>query len=507
MLKYIDNKLNIVTMYRLTLYYLLGLVVWAGILGFVGLLPYPPLALVISVTYIGFFAWITNLIFARVFKVPANVESIYITVLILTFIITPIRSFSDTTFYSLAAWSGILSMATKYILALRKKHLFNPAAVAVVITSFALGLSASWWVGTSWMSVPVLIGGLLLTRKISRTNLLVSFFLASFATILLTHGATSLVASLERFVFTSSALFFAFVMLTEPMTTPPTKSLRIIYGALVGFLSVPTVHFGSYYLTPEIALVIGNLFAYIVSPKERLMLRLKEIKEIGTNTYDFIFESAKNFHFTPGEYMEWTIPDHHSDNRGNRRYFTLASSPSESTIRLGIKVYENMSTFKRGLLALKPGEIISASQRAGDFTLPKDKNKKLVFIAGGIGITPFRSMFKYLIDKSEKRDITLFYSNKTLAEIVYTDIFDEAHEKLGINTIYTLTDTAIVPAEWRGERGFINTDMIRKYIPNMEDKYFYISGPHAMVTAFETTLSELGVKGSHIKTDYFPGFV
>lgn len=507
MLNYIDSKLNIVTMYRLTLYYLLGLLIWASLLGFVGLLPYPPIAIVISVAYIGVFAWITNLVFTKVFAVPANVESIYISVLILAFIITPIRSFHDTNFYTLAAWAGILSMASKYILAIRRKHLFNPAAIAVVITSYVLGLSASWWVGTSWMSIPVLLGGLLLTRKIIRTNLITSFFLTSLIVILLTRGGTSLVTSFERFIFTSSTLFFAFVMLTEPLTTPPTKMLRIIYGAIVGFLAVPTVHLGSYYFTPEVALIIGNLFAYIVSPKERLMLRLKEIKEIGTNTYDFIFEGVKNFSFAPGEYMEWTLPDRQSDNRGNRRYFTLASAPTESTVRLGVKFYQPMSTFKQSLINLKPGEHIAASQRAGDFTLPKDKNKKLVFIAGGIGITPFRSMIKYLSDKGEKRDITLFYSNKTYEEISYAEVFDEAYQKLEIKTIYTLTDTHTIPSQWRGEKGIINADMIRKYVPDLRDITFYISGPRAMVTSFEKTLSQLGIKKSRITTDYFPGFV
>ena len=496
-------------MYRLVLYYLLGLLVSAGVLGYLGLIPYNPLALILSTIYIGFSCWLTNLIFSRVWKVPTNIESLYITALILVFIITPLKSFSDPSFYILAGWASIIAMASKYILAIRKKHIFNPAAIAVVITAFVLGQSASWWIGTAWMFIPVLVGGLLLTRKLIRTDLVVSFLIVSILLVIFFHFSdlTSIWIAGERFLLSSPAFFFAFLMLTEPLTTPPTKVLRIIYGAMVGLLFVPAVHIGSFYFTPELALIIGNIFVYIVSPKEKLVLRLKELKEIGRDTYDFIFTPDSKFNFKAGQYLEWTLAHVHSDSRGNRRYFTLASSPTENSARIGVKFYPEMSSFKKKLLSLKPGDTLVASQRAGEFTLPKDKNKKLVFLAGGIGITPFRSMLKHLIDKKEKRDIVMFYSNKVLEDVAYTEIFDQAEEELGVRTVYTLTDTATLPNPWLGERGFITAEMIKKYVPDYRERYFYISGPHMMVTAFEETLQSMGLSKSQIKTDFFPGFV
>ncbi len=138
--------------------------------------------------------------------------------------------------------------------------------------------------------------------------------------------------------------------------------------------------------------------------------------------------------------------------------------------------------------------MLVASQLAGEFTLPKDLNKKLCFIAGGIGITPFRSMIKFLLDTNQKRDITLLFSNKTELDIVYKDIFDQAFLKLGIKTVYVNTD----------KMGFIDEMMIREQVFDFKDRTFYISGPHSMIDAFEKTLKNLGVK--NIKVDFFPGY-
>ena len=205
--------------------------------------------------------------------------------------------------------------------------------------------------------------------------------------------------------------------------------------------------------------------------------------------------------------MEWTLPHKKSDNRGNRRYFTLASSPTEDNIRLGIKFYNPPSTYKRTLLNISEKDIIVGSQISGDFTLPKNPAAKLVFMAGGIGITPFRSMIKYLIDKNEKRDIILIYSNRYQSEIVYKEIFDEAKNKLNIKTIYTLTDPNHIPVGWTEEIGRVNSLIIQKNIFDFMERIYYLSGPPSMVKGFETVLRQIGIKSENIKTDFFPGFV
>jgi len=510
MLNFIDKKLNTITMYRLVLYYLFCLLIAGVILGYFGLIAYSPIALVISTIFITFFCWLTNLIFSKIFGAPTNIESLYITALILVFIITPPSSFFDGSFYILAGWAAIWSMATKYMLAINKKHVFNPAAIAVFLTSLFLGLSASWWVGTAVMAPFVIIGGLLVTRKIIRFDLVLTFFGAAFVSIILSRLITStgvnILAVAEKTLVSSSLLFFGFVMLTEPLTTPPTKKLRMLYGAVVGILFSPAIHIGTFYSTPEIALIFGNIFSYIVSPKEKLMLRLKEKVSVAADTYDFVFEMNQPFSFEPGQYLEWTMPHKTPDDRGNRRYFTIASSPTEKEVRMGVKFYPSSSSLKRALGSMNLGDTIVASQRAGDFTLPKNKHQKLVLIAGGIGITPFRSMMKYMVDKKEMRPVTLIYSNKTLGDIAYTNVIDQA-VTLGMKAVYTLTDTESLKEVWRGQKGFINEAMIREEVPDFRERMFYISGPRAMVTATKEVLKKMGVKQSQIKIDFFPGFV
>jgi ferredoxin-NADP reductase len=283
--------------------------------------------------------------------------------------------------------------------------------------------------------------------------------------------------------------------------------LRIIYGALVGFIFIPNLHFVSIYSTPEIALVVGNIFSYLISPKHKVVMNLSQKIQIAPDIFDFSFALPdKNFNFIPGQYMEWTLPHKSPDSRGNRRYFTIASSPTEDDLRLGVKFYEDGSSFKRNLKDLNSNGIIVGGQLAGDFILPKDSTKKYIFIAGGIGITPFRSMLKYLIDKNIKLSATLLFSNKFARDIVYKDVLDEAYQKLGIKTYYTLTDEENIPQDWNGWRGRINAEMISQ-IPDWKSSFYYLSGPHAMVSGFEKTLSELGVGKTQIKKDFFPGFV
>jgi Na+-transporting NADH:ubiquinone oxidoreductase subunit NqrB len=144
----IDYVLDRITMYRLVLYVLIGLIGMAAILAYFKLLPFSPLALLASTILLIIICWATNFIFAYVLDVPINIESTYITALILALILDPAQSGGA---FQFLGWAAILAMSSKYILALNKKHIFNPAAIAVVIPAFVLGQSASWWIGTTGM--------------------------------------------------------------------------------------------------------------------------------------------------------------------------------------------------------------------------------------------------------------------------------------------------------------------------------------------------------------------
>lgn len=505
MIRFIDNRLNAITMCRLVLYYLIFLLGIAVVFSIFGLLPFDPVSLVVSTLFLTALCWLANGVLAAIFAVPANVESVYISALILALIISSAQSYHDLWFL---AWASIWAMVSKYIVTINRKHLFNPVAFAVALTALTINQTASWWLGNAWMLPFVLLGGLLIIRKTRRFDMIAVFVIAAFVTTVgltvLNSGGVNL--SIQQVVLSSPLVFFAAVILTEPLTTPPTRRLQLIYGAVVGILFSPQFHLGAFYTTPEIAALIGNVFSYLVSPKAKLILTLKNKIQIAPDTFDFIFAPSRQLAFAPGQYMEWTLGHEQPDNRGNRRYFTLASSPTEQDLILGVKFYPHSSSYKQSMLAMDQGSEIVAAQLAGDFVLPKDPGQRLVFIAGGIGITPFRSMIKYLLDTRQPRPIVIYYSNRTITEVVYKDVLERARRELGIKTIYTLTDKSHVPPGWRGQVGYITDTMIRTQVPDYRHCLFYLSGPNSMVTSFQRTLLKMHVRRDHIKTDFFPGF-
>ena len=507
---FLDNFLNTTTMYRLVLYCLLGILAVALLFSHLGILPHSPFLVAVGTIFLVLVSVFTNKILAWLLKAKVNTESAYITALILALIVAPIKDLEDWSYWLFLLVVALVAMVSKFVLVSGKKHIFNPAALAVTFTLFTMNQSAGWWVGVLPMAPFTLALGALVVKKTERFDLVFSFFVVALAPTLFGLNANTgegLQYYLARIVFDSPILFFALIMLTEPLTTPPRRRNRIIYGALVGLLFNPSLHLGPIYSTPEIALLLGNLFSYAVSPKGRLVLKLKEKIQIADSVYDFIFTTDKKVTFKPGQYLEWTVSPEHSDTRGNRRYFTIASSPTEQDIRLGVKFYPNGSTFKKKLLALAKGETISASNLSGEFVMPEDTKRKLVFLAGGIGITPFRSMVKYLTDRDEKRDIIMIYSNRTAKDIAYRTLFSESEKKIGLRTVYTLTDSMSAGNVWNDRYGMVDAKMLKEEVPDFLEREFFLSGTHSMVVAFEKMLRGLGVSRSKIKKDFFPGYV
>lgn len=502
----LDAFLNRITMYRLALYVLLALIGIATVLAFFQLLHFSPLALLLSTAFLLAICWAMNTIWAFFLKIPTNLESALITALILALIIDPAHSLDDLLF---PGWAAILAMSSKYVLAIGKRHIFNPAAIAVVITALVRGGTASWWVGSASMVPAVLLGGWLVVRKSRQEEMVVLACASAVASALLftlLQGRT-LSAEIPQLLLQSPLFFLCTIMLTEPLTVPPTRLWRRGYSVLTGALLTPLVHLGPLYSTPELALVVGNVFSYLVSSKQRVLLKLQKKARIAPGIVDFVFKPSRPLAFVPGQYMEFTLEHARPDSRGNRRYFTLASSPTEPTVHLGVRFYEKSSSFKRALYWLDSKTPLVGAHIAGDFTLPADPNLKLVFLAGGIGITPFRSMLKYLLDTGQQRDIVLVYATKTEKEIAYQDILRAATTRLGVRVVYTLTDARSAPRQWSGKIGRINEQLLMEAIPDYAERFYYLSGPPDMVRAYEQVLRTMQVRGSRIKKDAFLGLV
>jgi Na+-transporting NADH:ubiquinone oxidoreductase subunit NqrB len=250
---------------RLTLYVLSALWLWAGGLAALKLLPYAPGDMAWSLLVLGLAGWSVNAVFARVFGARSNPESVLITILILALVITPF-GWRDMSGAGYAIFAAAWAMGSKYMLASSRRHWFNPAAFGMALAALALGTSVSWWVGGSpWLLAALLPGGALILAKMRCYDLVLGFAVAVLASVAIATGASA--TALEQVGLHSMFLFFAFVMLTEPRTAPVGQKLRIAYAVLTGILFAPELHLGSFYFTPELALLAGNVFALAASPR------------------------------------------------------------------------------------------------------------------------------------------------------------------------------------------------------------------------------------------------
>ena len=506
-MKAITRVLDSMTMYRVVLYYLIALNAVGLVLAALGKLQFGFFALFLALVILLTTCWGMSKLFAYTFRAYTGGESSIITALILSLIITPMLTWSSLAFVFIA---GLLAIGTKYLLVIHRVHIFNPAAIAVVLTALFAGQAASWWVGGAAMLPFVLVGGVLVVIKLRRWMLVTSFLVVAFLlTCILGIGSGHLGSNLQGLVIQSPFFFFAFVMLTEPMTLPARLKHQGWYAVLVGLLFPPQVHFGGFFLTPEIALVVGNAFAFVTSPRVRIRPVLNQRQNAyGPNMADFVFAVDRPFTYEPGQYMEWTLPHKRVDSRGNRRYFTLASSPTEPNLRLGISLPQGGSSFKRALVALPQHgkrSALSATQLGGDFVMPKDAGIKLVFLAGGIGITPFRSMIKYLLDRHETRDIILLYSEYQRSRIAYANIFEEARGAFGLKVVYFLTEETNRVDDSRYRYGFITDVAIKEEVRDYSSRQFYVAGSSPFLSAMTGHLQQIGVERNRIRKDYFPG--
>jgi ferredoxin-NADP reductase len=344
-----------------------------------------------------------------------------------------------------------------------------------------------------------------MVRKIRRFPLVLTFGTISviFQALLFLHGQQDLGVSMKHALFASPLIFLGSIMLTEPATMPPRRGFQMLFGALVAILYIGAWQVGPFVIYPEVALLIGNVFAFAVSPKLRVRLQLKEIQRVSGRVYNYVFIPERHFNFLPGQYMEWTLAGVPYDSRGNRRTFTIASSPTEPTVQLGLKYYEPASTYKNEFEKMRPGDVIYGSQLAGNFTLSGNEHKKLAFVAGGIGITPFRSMIKYLSDKNQQADIIVLYEVSDPHEFAYVRELKDAG-KVGVKIIPIVTNPKYRSSAVIGAK--MSVELLGRLVPDHAERLFYISGPNTMVDAHKHYLRQLGVYDHRIRTDHFSGY-
>lgn len=228
-----------------------------------------------------------------------------------------------------------------------------------------------------------------------------------------------------------------------------------------------------------------------------MLLTLFEKKQEARDVYSFIFKSTKPLSWKPGQYLFYTLPNNNTDERGVTRYFTISSAPFEKFIMLTTRINLPSSTFKKSLVDLSIGDTIETSGPDGDFIIddsPRGEagpKKNYIFIAGGIGITPFRSILLQMDFEKLSINVQLLYANRDKNLVFNGELKSLVEKNKNFKINYFISPDRI---NVRTLSSIIN-------LPS-----FYISGPEPFVESIEKILKGLGVEPQNIKLDFFPGY-
>ena len=244
---------------------------------------------------------------------------------------------------------------------------------------------------------------------------------------------------------------------------------------------------------------------------KKVKLKLIEKKLEAKDTYTFIWQTEKKIKYLPGQYFYYTLPKMRVfDPRGITRHFTISSSPTEGdNIRFTTRIRDN-SAYKNAVNELKVGDIVEGEGPNGTYIIDEKEPGPHVFLAGGIGITPFRSAIKYNIDKKlTKTKIHLIYANSTPEDIVFRNELEKwVKENKNIKMDMTVSRPEENGQKWTGLTGRIDENMLRKIIPNNELRItnFWVCGPPAMVEATEKILGSLKITSDKVRSEKFTGY-
>jgi ferredoxin-NADP reductase len=234
--------------------------------------------------------------------------------------------------------------------------------------------------------------------------------------------------------------------------------------------------------------------------------RLMKRNEVAEGTMAFHIEKPAGFEFKAGQYLEMTlINPSETDSQGAVRTFSIASAPYENELLVATRMRN--TAFKRTLSTLPLRSDLKLEGPMGSFTLHKNPTRAAVFLAGGIGITPFLSMLRQAAKEKVPHLIYLFYSNRRPEDAAFVrDLEDLAKSNANFIFVPSMSEMEKSKVEWQGERGFINREMLMKYLSDLRGPIYYIAGPPAMVAAMRQMLISAGAEEDDIRTEEFGGY-
>ena len=235
-------------------------------------------------------------------------------------------------------------------------------------------------------------------------------------------------------------------------------------------------------------------------------IKLKNRRQIAGGTMAFYFEKPDGFAYKAGQFADFTLINPiETDAEGNIRGFSLASAPYEDFLMFATRMRD--TAFKRVLKTMEPGTELTLDAPYGSFTLHNNANIPAVFLTGGIGVTPVRSIVRQAAHDKLPHKIFLFDSNHRPEDAAFLDELTEVQEENPNYTfIGTMTQMGKSSRAWEGETGYITQAMLLKYIGDLALPIYYIAGPQAMVHATREILNKAGVDDDNIRTEEFTGY-
>ncbi len=235
-------------------------------------------------------------------------------------------------------------------------------------------------------------------------------------------------------------------------------------------------------------------------------VKLTKREQVADGTMAFHFEKPQGFLYTAGQFADLTLLDPpQTDAEGNTRGFSLASAPCEKDLKIATRMRD--TAFKQVLKAMPYGTPLKLDAPYGSFTLHTNTSTPAVFLTGGIGITPVRSMLVEATKETLARRILLFYSNHAPEDAAFLEELQAiAAKNPQFTLVATMTKMEDSSDKWTGETGYVTKPMLEKYIKDLTVPIYYCSGPATLVAAMRKLLTEAGVNEDNIRTEEFTGY-
>jgi ferredoxin-NADP reductase len=237
-----------------------------------------------------------------------------------------------------------------------------------------------------------------------------------------------------------------------------------------------------------------------------ILVKLKSRFSVAERTKALQFEKPSGFIFKPGQWIDITLlSPSQTDAKGNVRGFSIASAPYEDFLMVATRSRD--TAFKRELATMPLGTAVKIEGPGGNLVLHNNRDRTAVFLAGGIGVTPIRSILLWAAKQKLAHRIYLFFSNRRPEDAPFLEELRALQQQNPNYTfVATMTQMETSHREWKGETGYINQDMLAKYVKDTKSPIYYIVGPPGMVKGLQMMLNVAGIDDDDIRTDEFGGY-